>query len=440
LIHSDTTTPHSQAFDFDTLSACIHCGLCLTHCPTYMELGLEMDSPRGRIYQMRTLFEDRAELTDCFVTRIYNCLGCRACETACPSGVQYGRLLDISREQIHAFAPPKGIEKLIHWAVFRHFLTHRGRMALVFRLLRLYQISGLQTLVRKLGLLKLIPGLSKREALTPDVLPFSLRKDVWKTTPAAGERKHRVALHAGCIADFTFSDVNAATVRILRHNGCEILTPNDQTCCGALHAHSGEMEQARDLARKNIDAFLQADVEYIVINAAGCGAQLREYHHLLAADDAWRDKAQQFVDKLRDVSEFLAEIEIRTDFGPLPETVTYHDACHLAHAQGIRQQPRDLIAAIPELTLVPLKDSDICCGSAGIYNVTHPDMATRLLRNKISRLKDTNAQRVIMGNPGCMIQIRQGIQEAGLPMQVEHIVLLLDRAYQAGNAYNSRQS
>ena len=425
----------AEAFDYDKLLTCIHCGLCLSYCPTYELLGLEMDSPRGRLYQMRAIADGRVGITDSFVKHMYSCLACRACETACPAGVPYGELLETARHQIRKHAPRSLMERFLGWLVYQHLLPFRPRLYALFAGLRLYQISGLQTLIRALGLWKLWPGLAQREALAPKVPPLSLRRQVWTTTPAAGERRYRVGLHAGCIGDFAFSDVNAATVRVLSHNGCEVYTPPAQTCCGALHAHAGELEQAQTLARSNITAFEQADVDYTIINTAGCGAHIRAYANLLRNDEEWKQRAEAFSARVRDISEFLAEIGIREDFGEIAETVAYHDACHLLHGQQVHQQPRDLLAKIPGVTLATLQDADVCCGSAGIYNVTHPELAGELLENKIANLRDTGAQTVVMGNAGCIIQIRHGVAQHHLPLRVEHTILLLDRAYRAGGAY-----
>jgi len=427
----------AEAFDYDQLLVCIHCGLCLSECPTYELLGLEMDSPRGRIYQMRAVAEGRVGITDSFVNHMSSCLACRACETACPAGVQYGQLIETARHEIRKHAPHSLLERFLGWMVYKQLLPFRPRLYALFAGLRLFQISGLQALIRALGLWRLIPGMAQREALTPVVPPLSYRRQVWKTTPASGERRYRVGLHAGCIADFAFSDVNAATIRVLSHNGCEVITPAAQTCCGALHAHDGEREQAQALARSNINAFEQAHVDYIIVNAAGCGAHLREYAHLLREDETWKQRAEDFTARVRDISEFLGDIGIREDFGPVEETITYHDACHLAHGQRVRQQPRDLLAKIPGVTLSPLQDADVCCGSAGIYNVTHPELAGQLLENKIANLRDTGAQTVVMGNAGCLIQIQYGVTQHNLPVRVEHTVLLLDRAYRAGGAYQN---
>ncbi|MBA2286292.1 MAG: 4Fe-4S dicluster domain-containing protein [Ktedonobacteraceae bacterium] len=448
---------------YDLMRQCIHCGFCLPTCPTYAVLGVEMDSPRGRIYQMQAVAEGRLEISPDFVDHMYCCLGCRACETACPSGVQFGKLIEAAREQIQlevayptlhiageraewpvqadTLESPK--TRLMRRIFFDVMLPSRLITMLVFAGLKLYQRSGLQALMHRTGLLDLanaLPTPFRGQLKTPESLMASARgpllpRPLPEITPALGRRRYRVGFISGCIMDQVFRDINEATIRVLTANGCEVITPPQQQCCGALHIHAGEAAGGRELARRNIDVFDQYDCDAIILNSAGCGANLKEYGHLLRDDPAYAGRAERFSAKVKDVSEFLASIEWNRDMGAVPLTVTYHDACHLAHGQKIRQQPRQLLKAIPGITLVDLKEADWCCGSAGIYNITNQDMASQLLERKINNILATGATVIATGNPGCMMQIAMGARERGLPMEVVHPVQLLDDAYRAGGLY-----
>jgi glycolate oxidase iron-sulfur subunit len=457
---------------YDLMRQCIHCGFCLPTCPTYAVLGVEMDSPRGRIYQMQAVAEGRLEISDDFIEHMYCCVGCRACETACPSGVQFGKLIEAAREQIqltpvtmaiqttpdqhstngHASPPVPAASStnrsLATTALRRFFydimLPSRLITSLVFAGLKLYQRSGLQTLAHTTGLIdaanalptpfqgKLKEPEELMHAATGDLLPGRLPE----ITPALGRRRYRVGFVSGCIMDQVFRDVNEATIRVLTANGCEVITPPPQGCCGALHVHAGEAERGRELARHNIDTFESYNCDAIIINSAGCGSTLKEYHHLLRDDPAYAKRAQEFSAKVKDVSEFLAGIEWNRDMGEISHRVAYHDACHLAHGQKIRQQPRQLLKAIPGLTLVDLKEADWCCGSAGVYNITNQEMAEQLLERKMNNIMATGASIIATGNPGCMMQIAMGIRERGMQMEVMHPVQLLDEAYRASGLYS----
>jgi glycolate oxidase iron-sulfur subunit len=443
---------------YDLMRQCIHCGFCLPTCPTYAVLGVEMDSPRGRIYQMQAVAEGRLALSPEFIDHMDCCLGCRACETACPSGVQYGKLIEAAREQIQLEMPSLVLANeqsasnvtplsLPVWLLRRFFfdimLPSRLVTTLVFGGLKLYQRSGLQQLAHRTGLLGAIDALPtpfQGKLQIPEELMQDARGDVFPTPlpeiiPALGKRRYRVGFVSGCIMDQVFRDINEATIRVLTANGCEVITPPKQQCCGALHVHAGEAEQGQRQARHNIDIFEPYDCDAIIINSAGCGSTLKEYDHLLRDDPLYSERAKAFSAKVKDISEFLAGVDWAHDLGEVQRTVTYHDACHLAHGQKIKQQPRKLLQSIPGITLVNLKESDFCCGSAGIYNITNQDMGAILLQRKIDNVAATGATTLATGNPGCMMQIALGARERGLDIEVVHPVQLLDEAYRAGRLY-----
>jgi glycolate oxidase iron-sulfur subunit len=411
---------------------CVHCGLCLAYCPTFSELGTEMDSPRGRILLVKSLAEGRITLTDSTAAHLDLCLGCRACETVCPSGVPYGQLIEAARAEIERQRPGGLLRRLFRWVNFQVLLPHPRLLRLAASGLRFYQASGLRTLVRGSGLLRLLPeSLRHWEPLLPDLPPAADRAPLPEVTPADGPRMARVGLLTGCIQQAVFGPHNRATARVLARNGMEVVAPCAQACCGALHAHAGEHATALELARRTIEIFERADVEEVVVNTSGCGAHMKAYGLLLADDPAWRERAARFAARVRDVSEFLAERPLRGPLGPVRRTVTYHDPCHVVHGQKIRTQPRALLAQIPALRVVELMEADWCCGSAGTYNLTQPEMATRLQERKIAHVLATGADAVVTANPGCIIQIAQGLRAQGSPVQVLHIVELLDQAYDA---------
>lgn len=428
-IHPGETNPVRFNFvDRKLIRQCVHCGLCLSSCPTYKLLGSELDSPRGRIYQMRALQEGKIKVDDpSFRLHIDRCLNCRACETACPSGVQYGQLLEATRA---AIPPRSGTESAIRSVVLNRIFTTPWMLDAAGIGMRFYQKSGLQAVTRATGLLKKLPlNLGKLEALLPPMQGGVVKASLPEIIPARGSQRYRVALITGCVQDQFFSLTNSATARVLAMNGCEVIVPHGQVCCGALHTHGGERETARDLARRNIALFETTGADYYIINATGCGSTLKEYHHLLGDDREWADRAHRFTSKVRDVSEFLASIELNQNFGEIRGRVTYQDACHLIHGQKISEQPRALIQMIPGLELVEMRESDTCCGSAGIYNVTQYDLSMQLLERKVDNLAATKANLVVAGNPGCIIQIAHGVRQRGLPIEVIHPVDLLDRAY-----------
>lgn len=407
------------------LDQCVHCGLCLPACPTYTVFHTEMDSPRGRIQLMHAAADGRIDTSGAFAEHIDLCLGCRACETACPSGVQYGLLLEATRATMLAERKVGRVEAFVRWFALRQLIPHRNRLRLLARLLEFDQAIGLSAFVRKLNLLP--PNLQAMAELLP---PLSTRyPDYRRPAPALGEQRGVVALLVGCVQDAFLSDVNAATVRVLQRNGYEVHFPRTQTCCGAAPLHIGEAELARDLARQNLDAFDSPDFVAILNNAGGCGATLKEYAHLLAGDPAYAAKAQRFVAKLQDISEFLADHLHTPPRGRIERRVTYVDSCHLRHGQKVIRQPRQLLTAINGITLIELKQPDMCCGSAGVYNITQPETATQVLDAKLADIAATRAQTVVTTNTGCHMQLLYGVKQAALNAEVIHLVQLLDRAY-----------
>lgn len=426
----------SQKFDekdYDRFLECIHCGFCLPTCPTYAELGNETDSPRGRIYFMKSLADGRLKYTPNITRHLDLCLGCTACETACPSGVHYGQLVEKARAVVEAECPRPLDERLLRKGMAAVF-TRPVRLEAALLPVRALRKMGLGKVLDSTLIQKATPKVMKpmMSLLPGEVPPMKERRKLGEVIEAQGERKHRVAMLTGCVMSVMFSPTNAATARVLSKNGCEVVVPRDQVCCGALHAHLGYSEEAKELARKNIRAFAAQDVDAIVVNAAGCGAHMKQYGEMFADDPELREKAEVVAAKTRDISEFLASIDISTELGEVKARATYHDACHLAHAQKVVSQPRQLLSQIPGLELVPLNESDMCCGSAGPYNLVQPEMAARLQQRKIRNIRETGAEMVISGNPGCNIQIESGLKAEGLShVEVAHTVDVLDRAYRA---------
>ena len=412
------------------VNQCVHCGLCLAYCPTFSELGTEMDSPRGRIFIIKSLAEGRMSLSDSAVRHLSLCLDCRACESVCPAGVPYGRLIEAAKAEIEHDRPGTVGRRLFRWLNFGLLLGHPRLLGLAASGARLYQASGLQGLVRKSGLVRLLPGtLPAWEALLPRVPGRSERTAPPALTRAEGPRRARVALLSGCVQSVIFAAHNRATARVLAKNGCEVVVPDGQGCCGALNAHGGDHERALDMARRTIDAFEAARADAVVVNTSGCGAHMKAYGHLLADDRAYAERARQFAASVRDLAEFLAQEPLRGPLSPVALTCTYHDPCHVVHGQKIKSEPRKLLAQIPGLRVVELTESDWCCGSAGIYNLTEPEMATRLLHRKVSHVLETGAEAVVTANPGCILQIQAGLAAHDADVRVVHLVEILDRAY-----------
>lgn len=409
------TTSPTDAPDLDALRSCVHCGICLPQCPTYRVLGEEMDSPRGRLYLIRAVAEGRLDITDTFVRHMDLCLGCRACETACPAGVPFGRLLESTRAQIERRGRPWS--RRVFGALLLGLFPHPERLAWALGGARLYRRSGLQRLVRRAGFLRPFPRLAALDALLDDVPEEAPMPEF---VAARGRARGRVGLLLGCAQRHLSPGVNRDTARLLALAGWDVVIPRAQSCCGALELHAGQPDAYRVRARALAAAF-PADLDWVVTNAAGCGTAMREYGHWLSEPGITRLAA-----RTRDASELLADADV--PLGPLPLTVTYHDACHLAHGQKIRAEPRRLLRRIPGLTLRELADSDLCCGSAGVYNVQEPAMADALLALKIDRIVETGAAVVVAGNPGCLFQIAKGIRQRGLAVEVVHPVSLVARA------------
>jgi glycolate oxidase iron-sulfur subunit len=420
--------PNADAPSEELISACVHCGFCLPTCPTFAVLGVEMDSPRGRIRLMKTVWEHRLGAdSPGLEDHISKCLDCRACETACPSGVEYGKLVEGARSQIVVARPRSPIERLIRTAAFEWLLPHRSVLGGFATLSIAAKRLGMGSLMRATRL-----GVARRLADLLDLLPERATATRLSATAPLGDRRGRVAMLEGCVMGSVFGDTNAATARVLARNGVEVVTTVGQTCCGALHAHAGERDLARDLARRNIAAFEQTANDAVIVNAAGCGAAMKEYGWLLKDDPKWSARASAFAAKVKDATEFLGDLGISEPPGKLNGRVTWDDPCHLLHGQKIREQPRALLAAIPGLEVVPLGEADWCCGSAGTYNVTQPDLARSILERKVANIVRTGADTVVTANPGCLMQIQSGLRKAGSDVRVVHLLDLLDEAYANG--------
>lgn len=424
-----------QQFRSEHLLKCIHCGLCLQSCPTYVEEGSEADSPRGRIYLMRAVSEGRIRWEPGATEHIDRCLGCRACETACPSGVEYGYLLEVARAQVEKSPARPAMQRVVKRLIL-NLMARPGAFAFAIRTARLLSpLFGERALPAPVARMLGVKGVVAK--LPP---MYSKRENLASVYPPQGERRGRVGLLTGCVASVLFHEVTVATIAVLQHNGFEVVVPRGQGCCGALHVHNGFPDEARRLALRLVECFERASVDAIVVNSAGCGSAMKEYDRLFACHPH-EARARAFADRVRDVMEFLAEAGIRLPERPLKGrdgvselVVTYHDACHLAHAQGVRRQPRDIIRSIPGVRLLELEEADMCCGSAGIYNLLQPEMASRLLQRKVERIRATGAEIVLTGNPGCLAWIAQGLRDLPQPIAIMHPVELLR------NAYESRES
>jgi glycolate oxidase iron-sulfur subunit len=425
-----TGYPNADAPSPELLQRCVHCGFCLPTCPTYAVLGVEMDSPRGRIRLMETVWQGRVDVTsDPFEQHMYGCLDCRACETACPSGVEFGKLMEGARSQIEAARPRSLPERLVRVLAFHVLLPRPAVLGTFAHFSVLSKRLGAAAVLRAIGTRV---TLARRLAALLDLVPDRASSRALPAMyTARGTRRGRVALFTGCVMRAAFADTNAATARVLSRNGFEVVVPQEQTCCGALHAHAGERVDARVLARRNIAWLEGLEVDAFIVNAAGCGAALKEYGWLLKDDPAWSERAARFASRVKDAGEFLGDAGLAVAPGPLPARVAYDDPCHLLHGQRIREQPRALLAAIPELRMMPLTEADWCCGSAGTYNVTQPELSAKLLERKIGHITSSGAEMLVTANPGCQMQIAAGLRAAGAPVTVVHLMDLLDRAYAA---------
>jgi glycolate oxidase iron-sulfur subunit len=429
------TTPSDPGIDLAWLASkipyshfqeCVHCGLCTASCPTYVETGDENDSPRGRIYLMRAVADGRIGASAEVRHHLDLCLDCRACESACPSGVKYAQIIEPFKIALHASAKGDDRPGILQRLILHHLFPYAGRVKMALAPAKLLQRMGILDKLEKIGLMKLLPPTLRRmQAMLPTLTGDGRRLP--EVLPPIGPKRARIALFLGCVADAMYPETNAATARVLQANGCEVVVPRSQNCCGAIHYHSGSEALAVDLARKNIATFDPDSFDAIIINAAGCGAMFKDYAHLLPAED--HEAAKKFVAKVKDISEFLIELGPIAPSFSLPMKVTYHDACHLCHGQQIRSQPRKLLSMIPGLELIPLEESELCCGAAGTYNLSQPEMSEKLGHRKMENITATGAAIVTTGNVGCILQIARQIKQAGSQVEVVHPVDLLDRAY-----------
>ena len=417
----------------ELIESCVHCGFCLSSCPSYRVIGKEMDSPRGRIYLMDAINKGEATIDVATSQHFDSCLGCLACVSTCPSGVQYDKLIAATRPQIERNQPRNLGDRLIRTLIFNLF-PYPNRLRTVLPPLWLYQNSGLQQLLRNTGILnKLTPRLAAMESILPKITADAWKSDLPQTIPPKGEKRYRVGMILGCVQRLFFSPVNEATARVLTANGCEVVIPKSQGCCAALPAHQGQEAQAQTLARQMIDSFFEEDLDAIIINAAGCGHTLKEYGHILADDPEYAEKAQEFASKVKDIQEFLSEIELTAKLHPVTTeelTVVYQDACHLLHGQKISLQPRQLLRKIPGITLRDPIDANLCCGSAGIYNMLQPLTADELGKQKASNLINTGADLIASSNPGCSLQIKKHLDLKKSEVKVLHPIELLDYSIQ----------
>ena len=420
---------YNDAPDENKWADCVHCGMCLESCPTYEITGQEQHSPRGRVYLIKSVAEGKLNLNEQFMDPVFACLDCRACTTACPADVDVGGLIEEARGQVRQAIPLTGMKGAVSKFMLEGLFPHPNRLNTVGNLLKFYQKSGLQNVARKTGLMKVMPQhLIDMEAVMPEVKQsvrnkYKNEKDI----KAKNETKNEVAFLTGCVMDVMFSDINESTINVLTRNGNDVTIPKKQTCCGALHVHAGDREMGRKLAKQNIEAF--EDSETIIVNAAGCGCMLKEYPELFREDAIMHDKAVEFANKVQDISKYLYDTGYEKPKTEMNTRITYHDACHLAHGQGIRKEPSELLLDIPGVEMVVMPNADSCCGSAGVYNITNPEMASAVLENKMSQVPE-DVEMISMGNPGCMLQMAMGVQKYGRSQKVVHTIQLLDWAYQ----------
>jgi len=406
---------------------CVHCGFCLSACPTYIETGNELDSPRGRIYLMGSVLDNKIALSDSVVEHLDKCLGCLACETACPSGVEYRFLIEASRSQIERNYKRSAGDKLFRGLLFS-ILPYPKKLGRILPFIYLYNKSGIRKLFNSFGVLKRISSsLNRLEQMIPDVDTMRVKEFPEVISPDT-EKKYRVALLTGCIQNVFFSETNISTINVLKKLGCEIVIPGEQSCCGALSVHTGRLGEGRDFARKIIDIFSSLDVDAFIINSAGCGSAVKEYAYLLSEDPNYSQKAKRLAEKTKDIMEFIDEIGIDRNLNDLNMKITYQDACHISHGQNIRSAPRNILSKIPGLELIEMKNSDTCCGSAGLYNILQPDLAEDILAKKIESIENTSAECIVAGNPGCLLQIQKGLRERKRNLKIAHPIEILDKS------------
>lgn len=411
------------------LYKCVHCGFCLQACPTYVETGLEAESPRGRIALMKAVNEGRIGITDSVISHWDLCIQCRACEVACPSGVPYGNLIEATMQQVASRRKPGIVSRTVASLALKQTLPNQGRLALLVGGMRLYQRSGLQKAVRKSGILNAMPGnLGELEGSMPQ-LPAEVFRARGQVYAAQGERKTRVALLSGCVMPLVNGPQMNAVVRVLTRNGCDVEITRGQACCGAINSHVGDLETARTLARRNIDAFLGSGVDAVVVASAGCGARMKEYAHLLRNDNRYAEKAQAFSAMVKDIHELLAALPIDPPKASLPYRVTYQDSCHLSNAQRITAPPRQLLRSIPGIEFVELPNASKCCGAGGTYTITEREFSMRVLDSKMRAVRQTGANIIATANPGCLMQLQYGAQREGMQIEARYITDLLDEAY-----------
>ena len=433
---------------YDVLINCMHCGLCLPTCPTYALTGLEKSSPRGRIRLIKAVADGELPITQNFVEEMNFCLDCQACETACPAGVKYGSLVEAARAQIYRGGYEGRFSDILKKTMLEWAFLKQSRLKVVAYMMRLYEQTGLKWFLQKTGALRVFSKkLDAVQPLSPTISSQFSSDLLPEIIHPSGKPRYRVGFLTGCIMDVAFADVNIDTINLLLHHDCEIVVPPGQACCGSLQAHNGSVDAAREMAKHNIELFDREDLDFIILNSAGCGAYMKEYGHVFADDPAWSERAHRVSSKVRDLTEFLVE----TGYWPTKparrvfslagsasaltlnqsikgKRISYHDACHLVHTQKIAQQPRDLLKAIPGIEFIELPESTWCCGSAGIYNVVHYDDAMKLLDRKIANIEQIRPDIIVTGNPGCMLQIQHGIRQKGMDVQLLHTATFLWRA------------
>lgn len=413
----------------ELIDQCVHCGFCLPTCPTYLLWNEEMDSPRGRIYLMKMAAEGGVAAMDSqFVSHFDKCLGCMACMTACPSGVQYGKLIEANRAQIERNYRRPFLDRMFRRLIFSIF-PYPKRLRWLLLPLWFYQRSGLRWLLHKIGLMRSLPTrLRSMESLLPEIYLRALFAPTPRNVMPKRQPRMRVGVLLGCVQRVFFGNVNDATIRVLAAHGCEVIVPQEQGCCGALMAHAGREPEALDSARHIIEVFERANVDVIAVNSAGCGSNIKEYGHLLRDDPAYADRAKAIAAKCRDISELIAELGVEGLTHPVQMKMAYHDSCHLQHAQGIRTQPRQLLNGISGLELIELPESAICCGSAGIFNLTEPETAQQLADRKAQNIINSGAEALVSANPGCLLHIASGLKRAGHPLPMFHVIEVVDAA------------
>lgn len=432
-ISSGTLFSGLDAPEESELYKCVHCGFCLQACPTYVETGLETESPRGRIALMKAVNEARINITPALIKHWDLCIQCRACETVCPSGVPYGRLIEATMTQIKPLRKSNIVSKLMSSLSLKYILVNQTRLTLLIGILRIYQRSGLQKALRMSSFLKIIsPKLAELERSLPSV-PSRFFKATGQVIPSKSKSKTRVALLSGCIMPLIHGPQMEALVRVLARNNCEVIIPKEQKCCGAINTHVGDLNTARTLARRNVDVFLESNVDSIVIGSAGCGSRMKEYDHLLKDDVEYAEKAQKFSKMVKDIHLFLAELPLDAPKASLNYKITYQDSCHLSNAQKITKQPRELLKSIPGIKFVELSNASMCCGGGGTYTITEREFSLKVLETKMNAIKNSEAEIIATANPGCVLQLQYGVNNKNLPVDVRYVTDLLDEAYRLEN-------